>query len=143
SGDVDNRETFWEIAVPRRYLLGFALYDYWGRATHIALAPDFTQVRAMYAGALPLALGAAALIVRPTAMRIGVAAFGALMLAVVLGVWPLPELSSYLPIVKTTLHIRLTIVVMLCLALLAGWGLDDLTAEHVPRRNVLLAVAGA
>jgi hypothetical protein len=143
SGDVDNRESFWQIALPRRYLLGFALYDYWGRATHISPAPDFTQVRALYAGALPLALAAAALIVRPAAIRIGVAVFGALMLAVVLGVWPLPELSSHIPIVKTTLHLRLTVVVMLCLALLAGWGLDDLTAERVPRRNAVLAVAGA
>jgi hypothetical protein len=141
SGDVDNRETFWKITLPKRYLLGFALYDYWGRSTHVALAPDFTQVRALYAGALPLALGAAALIVRPTALRVGVAAFGALMLAVVLGLGPLPELSSKLPIVKTTLHLRLTVVVMLCIALLAGWGLDELTGERVARRNAVLAAA--
>ena len=143
SGDVDVRSGFWQISLPRRYLLGFALYDYWGRATHLATSEDFTQVRALYAGALPLALGAAALIVRPTAMRAGVAAFGALMLAIVLGIWPFPELASHIPIVKTGNHLRLAVVLMLCLALLAGWGLDDLTGERVPRRNLVLAIAAA
>jgi hypothetical protein len=141
SGDVDVRETFWQISLPRRYLLGFALYEYWGRATHVAVGGDFTQVRALYLGALPLALGAAALIVRPTALRAGVAVFAALMLAIVLGVWPFPELASQIPIVKTGNHLRLTVVLMLCLALLAGWGLDDLAAERVPRRNVVIGVA--
>jgi hypothetical protein len=141
SGDVDVREGFWQISLPRRYLLGFALYEYWGRATHVAIGPDFTQVRALYAGALPLALGAAALIVRPTAMRAGVAAFAALMLAVVLGVWPFPELASHIPIVKTGNHLRLAVVLMLCLGLLAGWGLDDLTGERLPRRTAVLAIA--
>jgi Bacterial membrane protein YfhO len=143
SGDVDARETFWQISLPRRYLLGFALYDYWGRATHVSFAEDFTQVRALYVGALPLLLGAAALIVRPTVMRAGVAVFGALMLAIVLGIWPFPELASHIPIVKTGNHLRLAVVLMLCLALLAGWGLDDLTEERVPRRNVVLALAVA
>jgi Bacterial membrane protein YfhO len=143
SGDVDVRETFWQISLPRRYLLGFALYEYWGRATHVAIGGDFTQVRALYAGALPLLLAAAAVIVRPTLMRAGVAVFAALMLAIVLGVWPFPELASHIPIVKTGNHLRLAVVLMLCLGLLAGWGLDDLLAERVPRRNLLLGLAAA
>jgi hypothetical protein len=141
SGDVDVREGFWQISLPRRYLLGFALYEYWGRATHVAVGSDFTQVRALYAGALPLLLGGAAVIMRPTLMRAGVALFGALMLAIVLGIWPFPELASHIPIVKTGNHLRLAVVLMLCLGLLAGWGLDDLTAERVPRRNAVLGLA--
>jgi hypothetical protein len=141
SGDVDVRDTFWRISLSPRYLIGFSLYEYWGRATHVAFGGSFTQVRALYAGALPLALGAAALIVRPTAMKAGVAAFGALLMAIVLGVWPFPELASHIPIVKTGNHLRLVVVVMLCLGLLAGWGLDDLTSERVPRRRAVLAVA--
>jgi membrane protein YfhO len=65
------------------------------------------------------------------------------MLAIVLGVWPFPELTSHIPIVKTTNHLRLAVVLMLCLGLLAGWGLDDLTEERVARRNALLALAVA
>jgi Bacterial membrane protein YfhO len=141
SGDVDVRETFWQISLPRRYLLGFALPDYWGRATHVSFAEDFTQVRALYVGALPLLLGAAALILRPTLMRAGVAVFGALMLAIVLGVWPFPEIASHIPIVKTGNHLRLAVVLMLCVGLLAGWGLDDLTANGVPRLRAVLLVA--
>jgi hypothetical protein len=141
SGDLDTRATFAQITLPRRYLLGFALYEYWGRATHSAIGNDFTQVRALYVGALPLALAPAALIVRPSLMRVGVAAFAAFLLAVVIGVPPLPDVAAHIPIVKTGNHLRTAVILMLCLGLLAGWGLDDLTANRVPRRNVLLAIA--
>ncbi len=66
-------------------------------------------------------------------MRLGVAAFAALMLAVVLGVLPFAELAQHIPIVKTGNHLRLVVILMLCLALLAGWGLDDLTRREIPR----------
>jgi hypothetical protein len=141
SGDVDVRASFWQISLPRRYLLGFALYEYWGRPTHVAIGSDFSQVRALYVGALPLALGAAALVVRPTLQRIGVAIFGAAMLAIVLGVWPFPEIAQHIPVVKTGNSLRASVMVMLCLGLLAGWGLDDVTHGRIPRRNVVLAIA--
>ena len=57
SSDVDVRQGFSGIALPKKYLLGFALYDYWGRATHTA-AEAFAQERALYFGALPLTLAA-------------------------------------------------------------------------------------
>jgi hypothetical protein len=142
SGDVALRESFAEITLPKGYLLGFALYDYWGRATQASVG-DFSQVRALYVGALPLVLAAAALVVRPTLLRAGVAAFGALMLAVVVGVPPFPEIASQIPIVKTANHLRLSVMVMLCLALLAGFGLDDLCERKVERRSLLLALAVA
>jgi hypothetical protein len=143
SGDVDVRANFWQISLPRRYLLGFALYDYWGRSTHVALANDFSQVRALYVGALPLALGAAALVIRPTLQRLGVALFGAAMLATVLGIWPFPELARHIPVVKTGNSLRASVILMLCLALLSGWGLDDLVEGRVARRNVVLGIAAA
>jgi hypothetical protein len=142
SGDVALREGFSQIALPEGYLLGFALYDYWGRATQAAVG-DFSQVRALYVGALPLLLVAAALVVRPNRLRAGVAAFGALMLAIVVGVPPFPEIASQIPIVTTANHLRLSVVLMLCLALLAGWGLDDLSGRRVERRRLLLGLAGA
>jgi hypothetical protein len=40
--------------------------------------------------------------------------------------------------VKTGNHLRVVVILMLCLALLAGWGLDDLTAAERPRRARLV-----
>lgn len=141
SGDIDVRADFAQITLPRHYLLGFTLYEYWGRATQVSIE-NFTQVRALYAGALPLALAAGAIVMRPSFMRVGVAAFGALMLAVVVGVPPLPDLAQQIPIVRTGNHLRLVVVMTLCLALLAGWGLDDLTGGAGTRRTWVLAIAG-
>jgi hypothetical protein len=140
SSDVDVRQDFAQIALPAKYLLGFGLYDYWGRATHTAVGA-FAQERALYVGALPLILGVAALVVRPTLQRVAVAAFGALLLAIVLGLPPFPDLASQIPIVRTGNHLRVVFILMLCLALLAGWGLDDLAGRRIPRRGLLIPVA--
>ena len=142
SGDVEARQSFSQLALPRRYLLGLALPDYWGRATHAAVGA-FAQERALYVGALPLLLGGVALIVRPSLQRIGLALFGLLMLAIATGVWPFPELAREIPIVRTGNHLRVVVILMLCLALLAGWGLDDLVENPARRRRAVLALAGA
>jgi hypothetical protein len=142
SSDPEVREPFSQLALSPRYLLGFALYEYWGRATHTAVGA-FAQERALYAGALPLALAATALVLRPSFQRLGVALFGALMIAIVVGLPPLPDLAAQIPIVKTGNHLRLVIIVALCLALLAGWGLDDLASDRVSRRRAVLSVAVA
>jgi hypothetical protein len=140
SSDVEVRQGFSEIALPKKYLLGFALYDYWGRATHTAVEA-FAQERALYAGALTLVLAAAALIVRPTLQRVLFALFCVFLLGVVLGVPPVPEVARHLPVVKAGNHLRVVFVLMLCVALLAGWGLDELSERAPPRRNVVLALA--
>ena len=140
SSDVEVRQTFSALALPRRYLTGFALYDYWGRATHTAIGA-FAQERALYVGALPLALAVAALVVRPSRMRLGVAVFAVLMLAIATGTPPFPDLARHVPIVKSGNHLRVVVILMLCLALLAGWGLDDLARRKVPRAGFVLAVA--
>ena len=139
SSDVDVRQGFSAIALPKQYLLGFALYDYWGRATHTAVEA-FAQERALYAGALTLVLAGAALIVRPTFQRICFALFCAFLLAVVLGVQPVPEIASHLPVIKAGNHLRVVFILMLCLALLAGWGLDELSERIPPRRDAVLAL---
>ncbi len=141
SGDVDSRQTFYELSLPRRYLLGFALPDYWGRATHAAYGA-FAQERALYVGALPLVLAAVGLAVRPTVTRVGVAVIGVLALALALGLPPLPQIAGQLPIVKTGNHLRVVVILMLCLALLAGWGLDELASRRIERRRAVLALAG-
>ena len=55
--------------------LGLFLPDYWGRPTQTPLRP-FLLERAFYVGALPLMLAGIALIVRPRAERVAIAAFG-------------------------------------------------------------------
>ena len=141
SSDVEVRQGFSDLTLPRDYLLGFLLSDYWGRATQTEIGA-FAQARALYVGALPLVLAAVALLSRRSLQRLGVAVFGVLMLAILLGVPPLPELARLIPIVRTGNHLRVVIVLMLCLALLAGWGLDDLVGRRtLRRRGVVLAIA--
>ena len=142
SADIGVRETYWELALPERYLLGFMLPDYWGRAAHAAVGA-FAQERALYVGALPLILAVGAVVARPTLQRVGLAAFGALLLAIAVGVPPLPQIASAIPIVKTGNHLRVVVILMLCLALLAGFGLDDLAGRRVQRHRAVLLVAAA
>ncbi len=141
TNDVAVRRSYWRLSMPGEYLLGYALPDYWGRGTQTGIGA-FAQGRALYVGALPLVLATVAVAGRHSLLRVGVAAFGVLMLAVVVGVPPLPELTSYLPLIRTGNHIRLVIVVTLCLALLAGWGLDDLAAGRLRSRRAVLAFTG-
>ena len=75
SNDVNVREGFADIKLPREYLLGSLLSDYWGRTTQVAFGA-VAQQRALYIGALPLLLAAAALVLRPTLTRAGVAVPG-------------------------------------------------------------------
>jgi hypothetical protein len=142
SADIGVREGYWELALPERYLLGFLLPDYWGRAAHAAVGA-FAQERALYVGALPLILAVGAVVARPTLQRVGLAAFGALLLAIAVGVPPLPQIASAIPIVKTGNHLRVVVILMLCLALLAGFGLDDLAGRRVQRHRAVLLVAAA
>ena len=140
SGDVEVRQNFSQLALPHEYLLGFTVYDYWGRATETAVGA-FAQERALYVGALPLTLALAAPLLRPTRLRVAVALLGLLALAVALGVWPFPEIAQRIPIVRTGNHLRVVVITMLCLALLAGWGLDDLLERELARRRLLLGLA--
>ena len=142
SGDVHTRQNFSELALSKRYLLGLALPDYWGRATHTAVGA-FAQERALYVGALPLLLAVVAPFSRRSMMRTGVALFALFALAVALGIPPLPDIAARIPVVRTGNHLRVVILAMLAIALLAGWGLEDLRSSRPPRRAVLLAVAGA
>ncbi|HYP48495.1 MAG TPA: YfhO family protein [Thermoleophilaceae bacterium] len=130
--------------VARDFALGLFLPEYWGRATETPLK-YFVLDRAVYIGALPLMLAGAALIIRPTLERVCVALYGALWLAVVFGVPPFLQIVTRLPIFSSGHNSRLTALFVFSFALLAGWGLDELTrAEWSPRRRKLtLALAAA
>ncbi|HEX3278257.1 MAG TPA: YfhO family protein [Thermoleophilaceae bacterium] len=129
--------------VSRDFALGLFLPDYWGRATATPIKL-FVLDRAFYAGALPLMLAAIALIRRPSVERIAVAAFGALWLAVLFGIPPFLQIVTRLPVFSSGHNSRLSALFILAVALLAGWGLDELTSNGWTERTRrwALAVAG-
>ena len=143
SGDLSHRLNaaagFW----PRKYLGALFLHDYWGRPTQVDLE-SFMQVRGWYAGAATLMLAATALLVRRSGERWAVAMYAAFCACMVVGIRPVFSIVSALPGFSAAHNERLLIYVLLSLALLAGWGLDDLTAMRLPRpsRRAVLAAAG-
>jgi hypothetical protein len=124
SSDLSSRAGRDPAQTPLRFGLALALPDYWGRPTQLASQP-FIVTRAFYAGALPLMLAVAALL-KPTRERVAVAATGAVALAIVLGVQPFFFVANHVPGFSQAHNTRLAIVTLLCIALLAGWGLDSL-----------------
>ena len=143
SGEVSRRAGVEAAFVDRKYLLALLLPDWWGRPTQSALQ-GYEVTRAFYSGVLTLALAAAAVVLRPRLERVAVAGFGLLALAVVLGIPPVFEIVTALPGFNATYNTRLTILFLLCVALLAGWGLDELSGR-IPRERrmtALLAVLG-
>ena len=129
-----------DIALDGKVAIGIFMPDWWGRPTQSPIRV-FLFERALYLGALPLMLAAAALIVRPRAERIAVALFGLLWLAVVLSVPPFLQVISRLPIFNSGHNTRLIILTMLCASLLAGWGFDDLVRiRRVARRRRQLLI---
>jgi hypothetical protein len=134
-----------DVHVDPQFLLGFFLFDYWGRATNTALTPPFLFSRAWYVGALPLMLAAAALVIRPRADEVSIAAGGGFLIAVIFGVPPFGTVASRIPPFNLGHNDRLIVVVLACLALLAGFGLDKLCARAAltrrGRQAVLLSAA--
>jgi hypothetical protein len=145
SGDLARRQDepsgFW----PRKYLGALFLHDYWGRPTQQSDIEPFMQIRGWYAGGMTLMLAAAALILRPTWTRAAVALFGIFAASMVVGTGPAFHfLTDNAPGFNTAHNQRMLIYVLLGLALLAGWGLDDLTRPGLSRarRRLVLGAAG-
>ena len=89
-------------------------------------------------------LAAAALIARPRAERLWIAGFAALLLAVIFGLPPFVQIATRLPLFSLGHNERLILLALACLALLAGWGLDDLLSREAwerHRRAILVAAA--
>jgi hypothetical protein len=101
---------------------------------------SFEIETAFYAGALPLMLAVIALL-RAQVLRVVLALFAALCIAIVLGIRPFFHIASPLPGFDLTYLSRLTILYLLCIALLAGFGLDDLVRWR-PEGGRALAVVG-
>ncbi len=147
-GSADIRDRAGEsidVHLPFKDTLGIFMPDYWGRPTQSSTRPILLE-RAMYVGALPLMLAAAALILNRTRERVWIAAFGALWFAVVVGIPPVLQIVTRLPLFSSGHNTRLIILTILAVALLAGWGLDDLTdGRRLPRpqRRAVIGVAAA
>ncbi len=143
SGDVNGRGGH-AIHIPVKYVGMLFLNDYWGRPTGTELAA-FVNSRAFYGGALTLMLAVGALVMRATRLRVAVALFGALCAAIVLGIPPFFQIVSHLPVFDVVYNNRLIIMVLLALALLAGWGLDEVVALGAPvvrSRAAVVVAAG-
>nr|MBA3263201.1 hypothetical protein [Thermoleophilaceae bacterium] len=134
-----------DVHLQAKEVLGVFLPDYWGRPTQTPIRPILLE-RAMYVGALPLMLTAAALILRRNAERGAVALFGALWFAVVIGIPPVVQIVTRIPPFSSGHNTRLIILTIFAVSLLAGWGLDDLTEARrlspARRRAALLVAAG-
>lgn len=94
----------------------------------------FQITTAFYAGALPLMLALVALL-RPKVERIAIAAFAFVCVAVVLGIQPFFGIVRRLPGFDASYNTRLTIMYLLAVALLAGWGACDLLYKPLSRRE--------
>jgi hypothetical protein len=138
SADLATREDRRPVKVAVKYVLGLALPEYWGRPTSMVTEP-FINARAWYVGTLPLLLAGVALL-RPSRERVAVAAGAVVSLAVATGVQPFYAIAHHLPGFSQSHNTRLGVLVALGLALLAGWGLDDLVRG--PRRPGRALVAG-
>jgi hypothetical protein len=130
-----------ESFVRRHFALGALMPDYWGRGTQTPIF-RFQFARAFYGGALPLLLAGLAVVRRPNLPRLAFAGFGVACMLIVFGIPPLFDAVTALPGFSAAHNERMAILALLCLALLAGWGLDDLAARDLPRprwRTVAIA----
>ncbi len=145
SVDSDVRSFLGASHGARRYLFGLFVHDYWGRQTRTPIEfPSALEENAYYVGALTLMLAVAAFVLRPRAwQRVAFAVIGVLALAVATGIPPFFDLVTQLPGFSTAHNSRLAIIFVFCFALLAGWGLDELSSAAVPRRRLLVGLCAA
>jgi hypothetical protein len=145
SEDLVSRPARTPSYAPREQFGALFLHDYWGRPTQSEVKP-FVSNRGWYAGGLTLMLAASALVLRPTIERLAVAAYAGFTLIMVLGFSFVFRAIMELPGFGTSNNGKMVILFLLCLALLAGWALSDLSERALParaRRRLVMAAAAA
>lgn len=120
-----------QVHVQPKYFLAAFLPNYFPGSFEIETA--------FYVGALPLMLAAFAMF-RVRVERVVIALAALLSLLIVLGVQPFFGIAGHVPGLDFTYLSRFTILYLLCIALLAGFGLDDLASRPQHRR---VAIAGS
>jgi hypothetical protein len=141
SADLATRKGADPVHMDANFLLGYMLPEYWGRPSGFQTA-GFLVARAFYAGALALMLALWAVVARPARERVAIAAAALAAVAVVMGFPGVFEFVTALPGFASSYNTRLAVVPALAVALLAGWGLDDV-AERVGRPRLLVGGAAA
>ncbi|MFH1177707.1 MAG: YfhO family protein [Acidobacteriota bacterium] len=141
--DAGARRARWELlplqAFP--YLFGRPLR---GEAAVLGDFTNFCEGNGSYVSLLGLVLAmAGALASRAGSAARALAYLGALAFAFAGSFPPLGALVAHLPLVKLAPPVRAVFVVLLCLALLAGFGLDWLRAASLHRRARRLLQAAA
>ncbi len=124
-------------------LMEWLLPDWFGRPTDVQVDATLELGRAWYAGALSLMLASAALILRPSRGRILLAVLAAAIVMVVVAIGPVFTIVAHLPVFSSGHNARLVILAILCIALLAGYGLDDVLSGVGSRRRRLVALGTA
>ena len=141
SWDFDHRGgSFGEQALGSQYLRAFFMPDWWGRPTQAVVAP-FANLpvygHAFYVGALSLLLATAAVVIRPKAERIALAVVALGAVLALAGVEPVTTLVAF---VRGPAKIdKLFFYATFCVAMLAGFGVDDLAGEARARSRALVA----
>jgi hypothetical protein len=145
SWDYDNRRgSFGEHALGSQYLRAFFMPDWWGRPTQAPVTPFAVLPvygHAFYAGALSLLLAAAAVLRRPRAERVVFAVVGLGAALALAGVEPVTTLVSFFR--GPTKIDKLFFYAAFCVAMLAGFGLDDLAEGARGRSRAVLTAAVA
>jgi hypothetical protein len=137
SADIQQRAgTAQSNHAPLKDALAAFLPDWYGRPTQTPLRL-FLLARAWYGGRNRADVCSSGAADPPPARRIATAACGVVCMMVVLGVPPVFQIVTHLPIFSGGHNGRLAILGLLCLALLAGWGLDELLER--PRRTAVWA----
>jgi hypothetical protein len=136
SNEAAERGNLVHHAADRQYLAALAFHDYWDTGS----TGFRSQTSFLYLGALPLMLSLVAL-ARPTLERVAAIAAGATCLMVVFGLDPASHLVYELPGFAQADNTRLVIVFGLCVALLAGAGLQDLVSGRLSGRRRWVAPA--
>lgn len=129
SSDVQDRSHMGPAVVPRKTLVGILVADWFGRPTQTTLGSSFLIERAYYVGIVTLVLAGVALL-RPTVERVFLTVLAVGSMTVVVGLQPMTRLIRLLPGFSTAHNTRLTFVYLIAMAVLAGMGLDELTADR-------------
>ncbi len=142
SWDYDSRRgSFGEQPLERQYLRAFFMPDWWGRPTQAIIEPFATLPvygHAFYAGALSLLLAVGAVVGRLRAERVALATAGLCALLALAGIEPFFSVVSELR--GPGKMDKLFFYVVFCVAMLAGFGLDDLGERLTTRPRLFLAV---
>ena len=135
SSDIEERSGANQVlSQPARYLGGLVLHDWWGHGASSLVFGAQQQERAYYVGVLPLLLAVdrARRAAAPRARR-GARWSAPARCRSPPACRPLYDLVVALPGFEAANNGRMAVIAVLCLAVLAGWGLDELTGSALLR----------